>query len=283
MKTKEMKTLQKLIQAFEVDTLFNLDKEHLGVQSVFIDHKDTERRAVIVVSDNGDIDSVTDIAKNHFKETLHKVIKRAGNPEFTALIKTGKGIKHKDIIGWGTLGGLFNRKNDPFLYGLSNSHVIAGTNNPQEGDNCIYAPNVIVGQLFRWYNLKLPPEINKMDAAIMKMMPNHTTRWVPEKPKSNWIGPRINLRVYKNVAATGITHGIIKSYNGSARVILNGITYFFSGIIAIKSDNGHFNMPGDSGSIVLSSQGSYMVALVFAKYHEYCWALPISRVGALLR
>ena len=282
MKTKKIIKLQALVKAFEKDVLFNPDKEHLQVQSVFIDHKNKERRAIIITSEESDVDATNTIVKEYFKDNLYKIIKREEYPKVTVSIKTGKGIKHEDSQGWGTLGGFFKRINDSSLYGLSNAHVIANANNTSRGDNCIYSSNIIAGELFNWFTLNPPPAINIMDAALFRVDPTLRPIWVPNKPSKSLVGPKVNLNVYKYGKTTDFTEGKIKSYNGSAKVILNGKLYYFSGIMAIRSASGHFNKPGDSGSIVLTL-GHHMVGLVFAKQNQYCWALPISRIGRLLK
>jgi hypothetical protein len=283
MKTNKMKSLQSVVSAFETNVLFNDDSEIDNVQAVFIDHKSKERRAVIIVDESSDMDSTFSVIKKHFRKSPFKIIERKGSPNGTASLQTGKGIRHMNSVKWGTLGGIFNRQNDAFLYGLSNAHVIANVGNAQKGDNCIYDPNIVAGKLFNWINLKSPPAVNKMDAALFRINSRHATIWFPRKPANRLIGPRINLNVYKNGRNTKVTHGVIKAYNGAAEVILNGRKFNFSGIIAIRGANGNFNGPGDSGSIVFSERGHHMVGLVFAKFHEYCYALPISRVGPLFK
>lgn len=275
------KELQKNIKKFQNEILFNEQFKKFDIISVFIDKKNADRRCVIIINENENkIEQLEKMVKTYFHGKLFKIIKRTGNPENT-LIETGKGIRHINGHGWGTLGGIFHIHNDQnFLYGLSNNHVIAKSNMANQGDPIIYERNNQIGNLFRYIPLHAPPRVNYIDAAIFRINSHFQTLWRPQKPRGT-IGPRIHLRVYKNGRTSGMTAGYIKAYNGSVRVILNGLKYNFVNVIAIKGINRDFNMPGDSGSIVFT-RNHYMVGIVFAKYHDYCYALPISRIKPLL-
>lgn len=281
MKTNDLKKLQALVNSFENEVLFN-EKSNHAILGVFIDKKDQKNRIIILTNKDCDKTNINRITEAHFSNTDYKIIKEEGIPKSTSTLLTGVGIRSKRLQEWGTIGGFFTKKGSNQQFGVSNAHVLAGSKNSRSGDECIYFPNIRAGQLHRWYTLKLPPNKNYIDAAIFKIYSHHTGEWNPVKP-DKWIGPRLNLRVYKQGNATGKTKGIVTSYNGAARVKLNGIFYNFSGIISIRGINQPFNDFGDSGSIVFSEAGNNMVALVFAKFGEYCWALPISRIQGLLK
>ena len=205
-----------------------------------------------------------------------------GKPTETATLYTGHGISHYKTSGWGTLGGVFRRDGDrKNWYGLSNNHVLANINNASQGDKILYKPNVTAGTLYSWINLKDRPKMNKMDAALFRLDGSHEHDWVPKKPAGS-IKPADGMAVYKQGNASKRTDGTITSKEGSSKVDLNGKTFNFVDIISIKGTNRDFNAPGDSGSIVFDKDHK-MVGIVFAKFGEYCYALPIRHIAPLLK
>ncbi|MEM6720311.1 MAG: hypothetical protein AAF611_13380 [Bacteroidota bacterium] len=280
MKTIDLKGLRSLVNIFEDEVLFN-EKATDDILGVFIDKKDQKNRIIVLTNKAATDAAVVQTAETYFSEANYKIVSQEGIPQSTATLATGSGIRSRRLQSWGTMGGFFTIRGSNQEYGVSNAHVLAGSVNSKAGDECIYFPNIKAGKLHKWYNLNLPPKKNYIDAAVFKIYPRHQGKWNPVRPKK-WIGPRLNLRVYKQGKTTGRTYGIITSYNGRARVKLNGKFYNFSGIISIKGNNGPFNDYGDSGSFVFSRNGNNMVAIVFAKHGNYCWALPISRIKGLL-
>ncbi len=271
--------IKKCIEHFETSVLFNPEFDHLDIQSVFIDHKDSERRAVIITSDKTDLNKVRDIVAPFFEGVLYKVIHQHGEARFTKIsLNTGHQVRNFKNAGWGTLGGVIKKNNVD--YGISNSHVLCDLNDYQLGDNIMYEPNKVAGTLFNFYRIKPGDNRNLIDAAIFKIDTSSLDPiWVTPTPtKLKAYGARINMRVQKNGSATGVTLGIVQSVAGSGRVSLNGVRYNFSGIIGIKGINRDFNQPGDSGSLVLTEPGGHIVAIVFAKQNDFCWALPFSYV-----
>ncbi|MBC8756958.1 hypothetical protein H2O64_19965 [Kordia sp. YSTF-M3] len=281
MKTNDLKKLQSLVKKFENEVLFN-EESNDTILGVFIDKKEQKNRIIILTNEDSDEIHTNKTAEAHFGNTDYKIVKQKGIPKSTSTLLTGGGIRSKRLRQWGTMGGFFTKKGSNQQYGVSNAHVLAGSKNSRSGDECIYHPNIKAGQLYKWFNLKLPPKKNYIDAAVFKIYPRHKGKWNPVKPHK-LIGARLNLRVYKQGNTTGRTSGIVTSYNGAAKVKLNGKFYYFSGIISIKGINEPFNDFGDSGSIVFSQAGNHMVALVFAKSGGYCWALPIKHIQRLIK
>lgn len=282
MKSNSTKELQQLVCRFQKEVMLNDKFEHLDILAVFIDMKEKIRRAIIIIQENCDQDAVEKLAKQYFKTRSYKVISREGRPKGTALLESGQGIRHSRGDGWGSLGGFFRRDNDEhILYGLSNNHVIANINDASAGDQIICENNVIAGELFNFIPLKPPPEINYVDAALFRLDPLHASKWNPASPKGI-VGPRINLAVYKRGQTTGLTKGFVEAYNGFVKVMIGGRQMNFGNVIAIKGVSTSFNMPGDSGSIVLT-KNHYMLGIVFAKFHDLCYALPISEIKPLLK
>lgn len=274
-----LKQLQACAAKFEKEALFNPEYAELDITSVFIDHKDKVRRAVIIIEENEDLKAANDLAARYFEGHPFKVISREGKPEGTANLTNGTGIKRNGSTNIGSFGGVFQRS-DGHLYGLSNNHVIANLNNANVGDPIMTSSNALAGTLFNWITLMPPPHINKIDAALFKIDPGNTANWTPHAP-TGAVGAKVNLKVYKKGCATGLTNGYVTGI-GSSQVQLNGVLYNFSNIISIKGFDGDFNKPGDSGSVVLTTVGNYSVAIVFAKFGDFCWTLPISQIGPLL-
>lgn len=266
-------------KVFEKEVVFNPSFQSLDIKSVFIDKKSGEYRVIIIGDDNDDYNAIVQLAEQYFAEIPFKVITREGNAEGT--INTGGGVIQSQNNGWGTLGGIFTVQNQDGLFGLSNNHVIADTNNAPQNAPVQFFNEGEVGKLFRYINLKDPPEVNYMDAAIFKFNENIEPTWSPAVPQGK-TGPTIHMQVYKNGYATQITNGYIKSYDGAVNVNLNGQLYYFKEVITILGTNGTFSDFGDSGSIVLT-KNHFLVAVLFAKYGNYAYALPIKNINPLLR
>ncbi len=283
MNRNTIRALKKRKSAFEHEFLFCTDAKALDIQSVFIEKNGKKNEVVVRCKHSDNFDQTEKLVKDFFYPYEAKLLVANSEPIATGLLHSGRGVRHSTTPGWGTLGGFFRVRNNSNLYGLSNNHVISNMKMGNFGDAVHYSEGrAIAGKLVRKIPLKPLPQKNFMDAALFQVSDVHTGKWVPRKPSNPWIGPRLNMKVYKNGYGTGLTRGKITGYNGAAKVKLNGKVFAFSGIIAIKAFSGHFNKPGDSGSIVLSSSGNHMVGLVFAKHGAYCWALPISKIKPLL-
>lgn len=274
----DIKGLQKAIAKFRTEVMVNPKYDHLDIMVVTIDHKENIRRAVVIIEEQTDLQHVEQLVAKYFRGFLYKVISREGIPKGSTALQTGNGIRHKASDEWGTVGGFFNLSGE--VYGLSNNHVIAQLNNAQKGDQIIYSGNIEAGILHNFIQLLPPPAFNSMDAALFKVTNGTRVSWHPVNP-NQWIGPKIGTAVYKVGQATGLTYGAITGTGASAKVRLGDHVYQFQDVVMIKGTNGHFNSTGDSGSVVLTSAGHNMVALVFAKYYEYCFALPISKIQLL--
>jgi len=283
--TKALKLLKQQLKKFENEALFNIKYKEQYFQAVFIDHKEKQRRAIILIGSKGNVVEATKIVKPYFKGSLFKVVQKKKKPQLTANVTTGKGIRKMNAAEWGTLGGIFTKEGDStHYYGLSNSHVIAGFRGAQEGDTIAYQSNEVLGTLDQWFKLEEAPAQNYIDAALVKINPSHVPKWVHPQPRSgDWVGPRVNMKVVKNGFATKITEGYIASTTGSVEIEWNGRLFHFYEVIGILGNEEPFNAPGDSGSVVLTSPNNYMVAIVFAQHEEYCWALPIRRIKRLLQ
>ncbi|MEP2935488.1 MAG: hypothetical protein ABJM06_07205 [Gilvibacter sp.] len=279
----EHQKIKKLIDNFATTVLFNPEFDHLKIQSTHLEHNDGVRSAVVITSDEKNVDAVKEIVGPYFKGVPLIVRHEEGAAEFTFTLLNGKGVKNFRSNKWGTIAGYF--KNSGKFYGLSNAHVLADYGRGRKKDKIICAPNINAGTLVRFYNLKKPPSVNRVDAGIFEVASGHKPAWKPAKPKSmKPLGARVNLRVTKKGFASKDTTGVITAVNAYDKVDFNGQTYFFKNIIKIEGLQGKdFNQEGDSGSLVLSHPNRYMVALVFAKKNHICYALPIANALRLFK
>ena len=275
-----LKSVRKLVSKFETEVLDNPEHEDLNITGVFIDKKEGKYRAIVLLDEQLDRQAIETLAAQYFENEPYKVVGIKDVPDLTVNYQTGAGIRHHNNSSRGTLGGVYTKDGDNFLYGLSNNHVIANLNNANVGDVIRDAQNREIGQLYRWIKLHPYPVANGIDAAIFRFRPDNRGKWVPFKP-TGYANPVINLRVYKNGAASDVTYGWVKGYNGSVKINHNGVWYKFNGVISIRGVSADFNLPGDSGSVVLTYHGKKQVALIFGKSGPYCWALPIRRIGPL--
>jgi hypothetical protein len=224
---------------------------------------------------------VKNTVAHYFKGVLYKVIHQHGTAEFTATeLLSGHGVQHFDAQqSWGTVGGFFKGK-DGGIYGMSNSHVLTNFGAARKGDQIRYEPNVIAGKLFDFYKLVPNTIFNTVDAAVFKVDTTNNTvdNLIKEIPI---VGARINMKVQKKGFITKETSGTVKSVGGTGKVNFSGKNYYFSGIIGIVANEGDFNEPGDSGSLVWT-EGGFITAIVFAKHNKFCWALPFAAIKGLI-
>lgn len=278
--------IKECISVFQAMVILNPEFEHLDIQSVFIDHKNGERRAVIITSDKTDLETVKEIVAPYFKGVRYKVIHQHGSAEFSAsTLLTGHAVQHFDSQSWGTVGGFFKGASGD-VYGVSNTHVLTNFGAGSKGDKIRYEPNITAGTLFDFYTLTPRTVYNVIDGAVFKVdTANNNMDHINIDIPIPLVGARVNMAVKKTGATTGETFGNITSVAGTAKVTLAGKDYWFSGVIAIKANNktqGDFNQPGDSGSIVRTDPGGHITAIVFAKKGKYCWALPFSPIRDLI-
>lgn len=274
--------IKKNLKLFNRDILLSPDHEHLGIQNTFIDHDSGKRRAVIVTNDKSRVDEIEKLASKYLNDLLFIVKHEHGKAEFSSDIFAGNGIKHLNAGGWGTLGGLFRAK-DGNVYGVSNSHVIALKGKANKGDQILYAPNIMAGTLQDWYNLEAPPSINYIDAAIFKLDKEFTPKWLLLPASTNSYSTQMGVAVQKMGLTTKRTTGKVSGVNGEGYVTLDNERFFFSNVIHVLGDNNSdFNEPGDSGSLLLTNPGGYIVGIVFAKKNKECWALPFKSALKLI-
>lgn len=275
--------LQRRLRHFRNNILLSNVYQPLGIRAVFLGMKGTALKAVIQISEASDALNLHDLAQCYFGKNGYVLSRRNEYPKLSATINVGTGIRHPNVMGWGTLGGIFTRANDTHIYGLSNNHVIANFNHANDGDPIFHNIHGEVGKLFNWLTLLDFPQINYIDAALVRLSTQHLPLWNAPRPSSGqWLAPQVGMQVVKRGFATDERYGVIRLVNGEASAGWSGRNYFFSGIIEIEGIDHPFSTGGDSGSVVLSWPDLYMVGIIFATVENFSWALPISGIKPLL-
>ncbi|MFX0142285.1 MAG: hypothetical protein ACFFDN_52080 [Candidatus Hodarchaeota archaeon] len=179
-------------------------------------------------------------------------------------LSVGDKVKHKNLKGFGTLGGFVNDLYSPYRLAISNNHVFAQCNLANINDDLINLnSNSVFGGLHRFAVLKTPPAVNEIDAAVGWIYKEQRLFWKPRKPLSSGT-PYRGMRVYKYGAATDYTEGIIQSIHAAPAIDYQSLGMFnFRECIIIRGINGPFSKRGDSGSLVVSTSG-VVVGLLFA-------------------
>lgn len=216
-------------------------------------------------------------------------IKAVQSTEFQAyLLEVGSKIALHDSERTGSLGGIAWDLTEKQWVILSNNHVLAACNEASQGSTIVHqASKQAIGALERFCPLKLPPERNRVDAAIGRIH----EQWLPQDGQT-WQASmgqaQIGERVYKQGATTGLTYGKIVSLNSALRVNYGALGILnFEDSLVIRGENGKvFSKPGDSGSLVKNERGE-IVGLLYAGDHsgklsfansiqEVCQALNIA-------
>lgn len=161
--------------------------------------------------------------------------------------------------GRGSVGGFFTMSGDnTTIYGISNNHVIANINNCNVDDAIYSANGTIVGSLSHWIPLS-KKELNYYDVALLKYTNTESYSWrlpVPNITKPlGFIEPLLDGHVYMMLENNHQRLGYISasSINYTVNFLLCGVYFPFTQIIEITPFEIPFSVPGESGSIVMSS------------------------------
>ena len=173
---------------------------------------------------------------------------------------TNSTIYRNGNCGRGALGGFFTMANDESIYGISNNHVIANINNCNVGDFIFDATGNQIGHLTHWVPLRSNNAVNTLDVSLFKYSINEAYEWrmpVKELVKPvGYIDPLLDGYVYMMLENNTQKWGFISaSYiNYTVNFSLCGSNFSFTHIIEITPfDNIPFSVPGESGSIIMSS------------------------------
>ena len=234
-----------------------------------------------------EIDGVPTDVEEIGEVMLHSYAKRYPRP-----VPSGVAISNIKLHRSGTLGCLVVLNNGKLCI-LSNNHVLANENSAEIGDDIIQPGNAepapatdqVIGVLENF--VKINATGNLVDAAVAwtsykLASPGHITYQLNPTP----IGVALGMTVLKNGCTTESTIGIVTDLGANISVPYEP---FPAGAemkdqIAIRGINGPFSMPGDSGSLIVTSATKQPVALLFAgsSDNSITFANPIDAVIAAL-
>lgn len=202
----------------------------------------------------------------------------------------------------GTMGALLEFNEDNQLYLLSNNHVIGGCNHaeknaiitmPAPRDSGRFAPSE-VGTLsavipLESGNPEFVPACD-VDAAIGRVTyPDRVTSWQGTLSEgydspSQVLPLTSGMKVKKFGRTTGLTHGVAEAKTtGNTKIPYKAegfnATVYFKDFWLVRGENEKpFALAGDSGSLVVTEDGSATVGLLFANDNRYACILPIQAV-----
>ncbi|MCA8257591.1 S1 family peptidase [Burkholderia sp. AU31624] len=207
--------------------------------------------------------------------------------------------------GAGTLGAIINVANQAVLFGLSNNHV-AGQCNYSDLDHPIVAPGSIdiragfidpftIGHFARSCPMQFGtpdnvPTAANLDASIFSLkdvanVSSYQGTFYDTPP--NVVPMADNLEVKKVGRTTGLTHGrVVGKLAGPipvgvsvAELGLQSQVYFENAWV-VEGRAGAFSDRGDSGSLIVTEDGTAAVGLLFAGDGSITLALPLQDVLA---
>lgn len=193
--------------------------------------------------------------------------------------------------GTGTFGCLVQDLEGVYI--LSNNHVLANWDNASLGDEILQPGPADSGVVHRDEIASLkdyvpvgPTLSNEVDAAIAE--PYDDSDVDPEIPLIGFINgavsASISMPVHKFGRTTLLTQGYVDSISADINVFSNGSFITFENQIEIRSDEGRFSAPGDSGALILDSRNNNATGLLFAgSPNNRTFANPIDRVLSALK
>jgi hypothetical protein len=181
------------------------------------------------------------------------------------------------------------------VYALSNNHVYALENQAHQGDTilqpglydtqCIIASNNELGALADYVPIVFSNSANNtIDAAIAESSSSKLGNATPSDgygtPSMNTVDAAVGLAVMKYGRTSGQTKGAIYLINGTILVGYSSGTARFINQIGVLGSRGAFIKAGDSGSLLVTSEGKNPVGLLFAgdSSGKYAFANPIGDV-----
>lgn len=135
------------------------------------------------------------------------------------------------------------------------------------------------GRTHRMMAFDTNPERNKVDAAIAKPLVPIETDIIDGVGTPKGVGsPQLGMKVHKCGRTTGHTYGTVKQLEVTVQVSYgtNSVAFFEDQVVVV-GDSGMFSAGGDSGSVVLDTDG-YAVGLLFAGSDKITLMNPMSTV-----
>jgi hypothetical protein len=201
-------------------------------------------------------------------------------------LNAGNKIAHRNLAvnsGWGTLGGfLLPQKAGDAMHIVSNNHVLADANRARTGDDIFYMEGnpVKIGNLKNFTAISSSAP-NILDLAVAEI-PGFTNNGMVGSSSRNAV---VGENVYKVGAKTGMSHGVVRSLHYTAKIDFPGFKAVFVDQIQITGSlpGFGFSQPGDSGSLIRSSNDHAFVGLLFAGNDQWTLANHQSNVISKLK
>ncbi|MCH8287737.1 MAG: hypothetical protein IID12_01345, partial [Candidatus Marinimicrobia bacterium] len=213
-------------------------------------------------------------------------------------VPIGVSTGHPDITA-GTIGARV-KDSDGNVFALSNNHVYANLNEANFGDSALQPgsfdggedPADKIGELSDFEPILFDGSDNIIDAAIAisstDLLGNSTPHEGYGTPNSATVSAALEQAVQKYGRTTGLTTGEVVGVNATVNVCYksrgpfmcnsNFIAKFVKQIV-ISSSSGDFSSGGDSGSLIVTNDGSNNpVGLLFAGSSTRTIANPIDSV-----
>ncbi|MDB6173804.1 MAG: hypothetical protein JWL59_3115 [Chthoniobacteraceae bacterium] len=206
----------------------------------------------------------------------------------------------------GTFGALVRKSVAGGIFCLSNNHVIAACNHVAVGQPILAPATRDAGpyiaaprQIARHAEIielrsgvpELVP-VNRADAALGRVVDtNMVTSWQGDEDHgydtpSTIADPVSGMRVKKFGRTTGLTTGTIEAMTIDNTPLPYKCRFFnatawFTEVWTVRGDAGPFAIAGDSGSLVVSEDGTVALGLIFAAAGDYGIMIPMNYVQTL--
>ena len=226
---------------------------------------------------------------------------KGGGPSPTSVwprpVPIGVSTGRADECAAGTIAARV--KSGSTVYALSNNHVYANENDASRGDeveqpglydtNCRYSSANDLGNLTKWTTIDFSGGENTMDAAIAQTDTATLGNATPPNgygvPSSTTAPAQVNMSVEKYGRTTSLTQGTVCAIDFEGNIGYSSGTAYFVNQIVVCSNKGAFLKAGDSGSLLVTSDGNNTpVGLMFAgdSSGRYGFANPIDDVLSAL-
>jgi hypothetical protein len=128
----------------------------------------------------------------------------------------------------------------------------------------------VIGTLADWAPITMTTNAsNTVDAAIAAVTPEQVGTAVPGycggyTPSTTTVAASLGLAVRKCGRTTNLTKGKVSGVNATVLISYDSGQARFVQQVVIKGSKGRFSAGGDSGSLIVTENGSNPVALLFA-------------------
>ena len=202
--------------------------------------------------------------------------------EYRPIVPSGVSVGNSRENSSGTLGAIVVKNG--IRYALSNNHVLARENKAVIGEAIVQPgradnrgqPTGQIGVLSAYKKVNFNGT-NEIDAAVARLTTTNeydqADQFLPSRYPAK---AQVGMQVMKVGRTTGITYGTVAATDVTIKVDYDGQTATFVNQIFIEDPN--FIQAGDSGSLLVSSDGNHPVGLCFAGGTDGGFANPIAPI-----